>query len=197
MISLERAGISLNSLCDSSIGIVSWNAAKLHSLVAHFLRVRFPLLLALNKCDIPSSNEFYLRIREELPHEPIIRTSASIEWWLQQHSNCIEIQDGKSVVASSNAPGQNLLLRFCLSRVYNLLFPPTPKIHCNHFSVGTPEFLSNLAVASHFFSEHKSTGVLEALTQVCSRFEARILVISAKITAGCVTAKTCHGISCG
>jgi len=105
ILSLSRAGISVNSLYDSSIGILSWTAPKLHSLVAHFLRVRFPLLLALNKSDVESSNKFAQRIREELPHEPIVRTSASIEWWLQQHSTCIQIHDRKSVVPLSNAPG--------------------------------------------------------------------------------------------
>jgi ribosome-binding ATPase YchF (GTP1/OBG family) len=84
---------------------MSWNASKLHSLVAHFLRVRFPIVLALNKCDIDSSSSFYQRIREELPHESITRTSAAVEWWLQQHSHCIQIKDKKSVVGLSNGPG--------------------------------------------------------------------------------------------
>jgi ribosome-binding ATPase YchF (GTP1/OBG family) len=99
--SLQRAGIAINSLCDSSVGIVSWNASKLHSLVGHFLRVRFPVLLALNKCDIKSSSKFYQSIREELPGEPMVRTSACIEWWLQQNSTRIQVQDQHSVVAVS------------------------------------------------------------------------------------------------
>ena len=99
--SLQRAGIAINSLCDSSVGIASWNASKLHSLVAHFLRVRFPVLLALNKCDMKSSSNFYQSIREELPCEPMVRTSASIEWWLQQNSTRVKVQDEKSVVAVS------------------------------------------------------------------------------------------------
>lgn len=105
IISLQRAGIAVNSLCDSSIGVVSWSASKLHSLVASFLRVRFPILLALNKCDNQSSRTFCQRICEELPHEPMVRTSAYIEWWLQQHSRYIQIQDGESVVALSHEPG--------------------------------------------------------------------------------------------
>ena len=102
IMSLERAGIAVNSLCDSSIGVLSWNALVLHSLIANFLRVRFPILLALNKCDMESSSKFYQSIRDELPHEPMVRTSASIEWWLQQNSTSIQIQDRKSVVAVSN-----------------------------------------------------------------------------------------------
>ncbi len=105
-LSLQRAGIAVNSLFDSSIGVVSWNASKLHSLVAHFLRVRFPILLALNKCDIESSSKFYGAIREELLHEPMVRTSASVEWWLQQNSASIRIQDEKSVVAVSHEQGE-------------------------------------------------------------------------------------------
>ena len=103
--SLHHAGIPINTLSDSSVGVLCWNAPRLHSLVAHFLRVRFPIVLALNKCDVPSSFAFYERIRKELPHEPIIRTSAAVEWWLQQNSNCLQIQGKKSVSGLSNGPG--------------------------------------------------------------------------------------------
>jgi ribosome-binding ATPase YchF (GTP1/OBG family) len=102
--SLQHAGIAVNFLCDSSVGVLSWNASRLHSFVAHFLRVRFPIVLALNKCDISSSFTFYERIRKELPHEPITRTSAAVEWWLQQQSHCVQIHD-KTVACLSSGPG--------------------------------------------------------------------------------------------
>jgi ribosome-binding ATPase YchF (GTP1/OBG family) len=105
LLSLQRAGVAVNSLHDSALGILSWTAPKLHALVAHFLRVRFPVLLALNKSDIESSNKFVQRIRAELPHEPIVRTSAAVEWWLQQHSACVHVQDRRLVVPLSSAPG--------------------------------------------------------------------------------------------
>ncbi|EKX47881.1 hypothetical protein GUITHDRAFT_42659, partial [Guillardia theta CCMP2712] len=37
------------------MGLRLWMPIDLHRLVAHFLRVRFPILLALNKCDHPDS----------------------------------------------------------------------------------------------------------------------------------------------
>jgi ribosome-binding ATPase YchF (GTP1/OBG family) len=114
LLSLQRAGVSVNTLHDSALGILSWNSTKLHVLVAHFLRVRFPVLLALNKSDIESSNKFVQRIREELPHEPIVRTSAAVEWWLQQHSACVHIQDQRSVVPLSSAPGCKPLVTLAL-----------------------------------------------------------------------------------
>ncbi len=41
---------------------------------------------------------------------------------------------------------------------------------------GTREFFDNLALASQFLAEHKSTGVLEALSKVWSRFNSHSLV---------------------
>lgn len=44
-----------------------WNQADIHRLVSCFLGVRFPMALALNKCDLPSGLTFADEIRRALP----------------------------------------------------------------------------------------------------------------------------------
>jgi hypothetical protein len=44
-----------------------WNAGDLRRLVAAFLGARFPMALALNKCDLPSATENIQSIQESLP----------------------------------------------------------------------------------------------------------------------------------
>lgn len=82
-----------------------WEARDLHELVAHFIRIRFPIVVALNKIDLAKAapGQFsettvseerrkYLaecavadnvrRIRAALPHETVACVSASLEWTL-------------------------------------------------------------------------------------------------------------------
>jgi hypothetical protein len=47
--------------------IQEWDQADVHRLVSTFLGVRFPMALALNKCDLPSSAKHVQAIREALP----------------------------------------------------------------------------------------------------------------------------------
>ncbi len=50
--------------------------------VATFLAVRFPILLALNKADLPSAAAHISRVRQQMPHECIVAVSAASERWL-------------------------------------------------------------------------------------------------------------------
>jgi len=54
---LERAFDSLSE----------WDEADVHRLVSLFLGVRFPIALALNKCDLPTSSKHVEAIRDALP----------------------------------------------------------------------------------------------------------------------------------
>lgn len=45
----------------------SWDEGDLHRLVSAFLGVRFPMTLALNKCDLPTSVQFINDIKDQLP----------------------------------------------------------------------------------------------------------------------------------
>jgi len=44
-----------------------WDEGDLYRLVSAFLGVRFPMALALNKCDLPTSEEFIDEIKAKLP----------------------------------------------------------------------------------------------------------------------------------
>jgi predicted GTPase len=48
----------------------------LHQVVAHFLRVRFPTLLVLNKADLPPAASHIAQLRTLLPFESMIAVSA-------------------------------------------------------------------------------------------------------------------------
>ena len=54
----------------------SWTAHNLHVLVAHFLRARFPTLLALNKRDVPESKAHAKKVRDAWPAETCVDVSA-------------------------------------------------------------------------------------------------------------------------
>ena len=56
--------------------IHGWKAHHLHVLVAHFTRVRFPMLLALNKSDVPESKAHAERTRAAWPAETCVDVSA-------------------------------------------------------------------------------------------------------------------------
>ena len=56
----------------------------IHRLVAHFLRVRFPILLALNKADRRNSASHCLAIEQSYPSEVCVRVAARTEWRLVQ-----------------------------------------------------------------------------------------------------------------
>lgn len=58
------------------ITLPSWPAALLHKVVAHFMRVRFPILIALNKCDSPRAAANIERVKQAWPWEPCVATSA-------------------------------------------------------------------------------------------------------------------------
>jgi len=47
--------------------ISEWDQGDVHRLVSAFLGVRFPMALALNKADLPSSQSFVSRIQDTLP----------------------------------------------------------------------------------------------------------------------------------
>ncbi|KAJ9466829.1 putative GTP-binding protein [Diplonema papillatum] len=57
----------------------SWEPFTLHRLVAAFIRVRFPVVVALNKCDVPSAAANVEYLRREFPNECLVTLSAGIE----------------------------------------------------------------------------------------------------------------------
>ena len=43
----------------------SWTAQDLHAVVAHVVHLRFPIVVALNKCDLPGAAEHVATLRRE------------------------------------------------------------------------------------------------------------------------------------
>ena len=78
--SLQRAGLDATRLSCPHTGIPAWCVADLHRLVACFLRVRFPVVLALNKADLPTAAGYISAIREAMPHEAAVPVCARAEW---------------------------------------------------------------------------------------------------------------------
>ena len=72
---LQRAGLDPRDLNP----LREWGSRDVHRLVAHFLRLRFPILLVLNKMDHPQAGAHISRIRDAHPLEPISCTSARAE----------------------------------------------------------------------------------------------------------------------
>lgn len=58
---------------------LAWTERELHLLVAHFLRVRFPILLALNKADVVGADVGIAAVRARWPGEPSVPTSARLD----------------------------------------------------------------------------------------------------------------------
>eukprot|EP01012_Entosiphon_sulcatum_P003841 TRINITY_DN11373_c2_g4_i1.p1 TRINITY_DN11373_c2_g4~~TRINITY_DN11373_c2_g4_i1.p1 ORF type:complete len:885 (-),score=119.98 TRINITY_DN11373_c2_g4_i1:90-2654(-) len=77
---LQRAGVNPRDLSEVS----SWGPKRLHEIVAHFLRVRFPVLLALNKADVEGASINVERVRQAWPNEAMIPVSARSETLLNQ-----------------------------------------------------------------------------------------------------------------
>eukprot|EP01060_Flectonema_neradi_P011634 TRINITY_DN18682_c0_g1_i2.p1 TRINITY_DN18682_c0_g1~~TRINITY_DN18682_c0_g1_i2.p1 ORF type:complete len:794 (+),score=148.22 TRINITY_DN18682_c0_g1_i2:73-2454(+) len=77
----KKAGITQQEL----ESLASWPALTLHKLVAAFIRVRFPIVIAMNKCDVGTAVVNSKFVRENLPaNQCVIDLSANYETQLIQ-----------------------------------------------------------------------------------------------------------------
>ena len=77
----KKAGISQQEL----ESLVSWPAITLHKLVAAFIKVRFPVVIAMNKCDVGTAVKNSEFVRQNLPkNQPVVDLSANYETQLIQ-----------------------------------------------------------------------------------------------------------------
>ena len=90
---LERCGVAVPQLAAE---LPSWEPAHLHRLVAHFLRIRFPILLCCNKADMSQASRHIKDIRARFPHEQLEAVSAKAEHALCQlrRQGLVEFLDG-------------------------------------------------------------------------------------------------------
>ena len=75
----RRAGLDLGAE-----SLATWTSVQVHRLVAFFVRARFPILVAMNKCDDPRSARHVQRVQDMYPHETVIAMSAYAETLRQQ-----------------------------------------------------------------------------------------------------------------
>lgn len=73
-----------------------WDQGDIHRLVSAFLGVRFPMALALNKCDLPSSQGYVRLIQESLPiHGAHVCTPMAAENEMQFVRNHLRNEESK------------------------------------------------------------------------------------------------------
>lgn len=104
----EAAGFSLRGMYEA---IPSWSEYDLHLFVACFLRVRFPIVVALNKMDLPQAAERTEQVMAVLG-DAVVPVSARAEWWLWEqqrkgHLTYVEGAGMESIVPSTTAPENN------------------------------------------------------------------------------------------
>eukprot|EP00928_Gymnodinium_smaydae_P095960 TRINITY_DN8361_c1_g1_i1.p1 TRINITY_DN8361_c1_g1~~TRINITY_DN8361_c1_g1_i1.p1 ORF type:complete len:909 (+),score=230.60 TRINITY_DN8361_c1_g1_i1:77-2803(+) len=102
----EAAGFSLQNIVET---VLNFKALDLHLLVACFLRVRFPIVVALNKVD-QADPQAVSKVRAALGAS-CVPVSARAEWWLWQHQRQghLTYQEGAgsaSVTLLDSAPPQ-------------------------------------------------------------------------------------------
>jgi len=105
---LSAAALPPHDLADPNKGVRTWVEGDLHRLVAFMLRMRFPMVIALNKADHPDAPAHIARVREVVCNSEIcVPCSARTELQLVEarRENYISYEDGGSdAMAMSNAP---------------------------------------------------------------------------------------------
>lgn len=101
----EAAGFSLAGMAEA---VFAWSEYELHLMVACFLRARFPIVVALNKADMPEAQPRMDAVKALLGGA-CMPVSAKSEWWLwdQQRKGHLTYQAGggaDSVVLAAGAP---------------------------------------------------------------------------------------------
>lgn len=66
------------------LAISSWGQEELHLFIAIFVRLRFPIVTALNKADMDEATVIYAQLKERYPHETLLQMSGLIECDLLQ-----------------------------------------------------------------------------------------------------------------
>ena len=134
---LSRMGIDVKDL---DTILPQFTAHDLHRFVAHFLRVRFPMFLALNKADLKGTTENIYRIKKKFPNEKCLPVCAAHEWGLLQlrRQGLIDYIDGDEKV--------------------KILIPRTE-------AVWVPKYIALLeTMEATVFSMFGSTGILNCMT---------------------------------
>merc|ERR1719443_2610412 len=87
-------------------GVYSWTEYDLHLFVACFVRARFPIVVVLNKADLPEARENVARVRAALGGA-CVAASARTEWWLyeRQRRGHLHYEEGGGADTVKLLPG--------------------------------------------------------------------------------------------
>jgi len=96
--SLARAGVELKA--EAPVDFARFTPRELHRVVAHFVRVRFPMVLACNKMDHPRAPDNVRALRAAYPNEVFVPIAALYELALVRLR-----RDGHISYASGDAAG--------------------------------------------------------------------------------------------
>ncbi|CCW60330.1 unnamed protein product [Phytomonas sp. EM1] len=75
---LQRIGITNDTMLQ--VQLKTWGPRELHLLVAVFIRLRFPIVVALNKVDLPTAKGLVEELHRRYSGENFVCMSAKIEW---------------------------------------------------------------------------------------------------------------------
>ncbi|GET91657.1 hypothetical protein, conserved [Leishmania tarentolae] len=75
---LRRVGIA-NEIALTTL-LRTWGPKELHTFVALYVRLRFPMIVALNKADLPTAADVAAALRQAYPQEVFIPMTARTEW---------------------------------------------------------------------------------------------------------------------
>ncbi|CAG9580455.1 conserved hypothetical protein [Leishmania major strain Friedlin] len=81
---LRRVGIA-NEIALTAM-LRTWGPPELHAFVALYVRLRFPMIVALNKADLSTAADVAAALRQAYPHEVFVLMTARIEWLALQLS---------------------------------------------------------------------------------------------------------------
>jgi len=112
----EKAGFKLND-------VFNWTEYHAHLFVACFLRARFPIMVALNKADVPGAGPRIERARKVLGSS-CVAVSARSEWWLwdQQRKGHLTYLEGGGADTVELAPAAPAAVREQLEKMKAAVF---------------------------------------------------------------------------
>ena len=159
----------------------NWNQADIHLLVSTFLGVRFPMALALNKCDIPSSRSYIETIQHSLPiagaHNGTPMT-AEEEMRFVRHNLATSISSVGKETENDLSPPVNVWA--CLTSALSIREPVLVFPVVDMVSYAPLPGLNRLAAEDAFLPSHNMICCIEASGgELPSCFDAKIRTYAA------------------
>ncbi|RNF27138.1 uncharacterized protein Tco025E_00636 [Trypanosoma conorhini] len=173
---LRRLGITGEAELMSHLP--AWGPAELHHLVALYVRLRFPIVVALNKSDVRSvAGELHAELRRRYPHETFVPMSAKVECQLLRlrHKGLVHYVSGDGAFQATHDGGGK---------------------KC----VASPTDARALANVRHFFDSAgtaATTGVQEVMAAALQRCPLALVFPTAALTPPLPSLRNCFVFGAG